>query len=429
MQKDIKTVVVLGASGPVGSLSGGILAQNGIQVYFLSRTLEGSQKGLNRAIKQARSEIIAQNITCGDYETLFEKACSEADWILECVAEDMAVKKQFYEKIDRIRRPDSIVSSVTSSLPLEELPAGRSPSFCANFLSTHFYNPPGKMLACELTGQSKTDPAVVEFMHEFLEKKLCRAVIPVKPAAAFAGNRLAFLLFARITELVQQFGVEMMDYLIGPYTGRLLSPLATIDLVGLDIHKAIILSLQKYTQDAMHDKLTIPAYVDKMIAAGLLGNKTRGKGGFYKKLESGQFQYYDPASGGYIPSFGPHIQFVERAKNQIHVGMYSEAFQTILNASVPEADIVREILAIYIAYSYMLIGEVTDKKYGIEGIDRVMATGFHWACPSLVVHMLGGSEPAAQLIQSAGLAVPKTLLTDTTWQKYYANAGKYFIAG
>jgi 3-hydroxyacyl-CoA dehydrogenase len=429
MIKDIKKVVVLGASGTVGSLSGGILAQNGIQVYYLSRTLEGSQKGLKRAIKQARSDIISKYITCGDYDTLFEKACSEADWVLECVAEDMAIKKQFYEKVDCVRRPDSIISSVTSSLPLEELPAGRSDSFCANYLSTHFYNPPGKMLACELTGQSKTDPAVVDFMHEFLEKKLRRAVIPVTSAAAFAGNRLAFLLFARITELVKEFGVEMMDYLIGPYTGRLLPPLATIDLVGLDIHKAIILSLQKYTQDGMHSKLTIPEYVDKMITAGRLGNKTRGQGGFYKKLESGQFQYYDPVSGSYIAAFGPHIQFVEQAKNQIHVGKYKDAFQTIRNAKGTEADIVREIIATYIAYAYMLIGQATDEKDGIKGIDKVMATGFHWACPSLVVGMLGGSEQAAQLIKSAGLAVPQSLLADTTWEKYYFNAGKYFIAG
>ncbi|MBM4103884.1 MAG: 3-hydroxyacyl-CoA dehydrogenase family protein [Planctomycetes bacterium] len=429
MQKQIKTVAVIGASGTIGSLTGGILAQNGIQVYFLSRTKEGLQKGLNRAIKQARSEVIAKYITCGDYDTLFDKACSQADWILECVAEDMAVKKEFYAKVDAVRRPDSIVSSVTSSLPLEELPVGRSPSFCANFLSTHFYNPPGKMMACELTGQNKTDPGVVAFMHQFLEKKLRRAVIPVTSAAAFAGNRLAFLLFARITELVKEHGVEMMDYLIGPYTGRLLPPLATIDLVGLDIHKAIILSLQKYTQDAMHNKLTIPGYVEKMIADGYLGNKTRGRGGFYKKLESGQFTYMDPASGDYIPAFGPHIQFVERAKNQIHIGLYKDAFQTILAAKGTEADIVREIMATYLAYAYMLIGQATEEKDGIGGIDKVMATGFHWACPSLVVHMLGGNDQAAQVIQSAGLAVPQSLAADTTWQKYYFNAGKYFIAG
>jgi len=429
MNKEIKTVAVLGASGTIGSLTGGILAQNGVQVYFLSRSREGSQKGLNRAVKQARSEVVARFITCGDYESLFEKACGQADWILECVTEDMAVKKQMYEKVDAVRRPDSIVSSTTSSLPLEELPKGRSESFCANFLSTHFYNPPARMLACELTGQTKTDPAVVNFMHEFLEKKLRRVVIPVKPAAAFAGNRVAFLLFACITELVERFGVEMMDYLIGPYTGRLMAPLATIDLVGLDIHKAIIQNLKNYTQDAMYDKLVVPAYIEKMLAAGRLGNKTRNNGGFYKKLESGQFLYYDSASGDYIQGYGPHIQFVERARNLIHLGRYNEAFQEILNAAGTEAEIVREILATYIAYSYMLIGEVTDEKYGIEGIDRVMAAGFHWACPSLLVNMLGGNERAAELIQSAGLAVPRALRTDTTWKKYYFNAGKYFIAG
>lgn len=429
MHRPIQTVAVLGASGTVGSLTGGILAQNGLNVYYLSRTQQGSQKGLSRAIKQARSEAIATRITCGDYNTLFEKACSEADWILECVAEDMAVKKAMYEKVDAVRRKDSIVSSVTSSLPLEELPQGRSDSFQANFLSTHFYNPPGKMLACEVTGQSQTDPALVDFMIEFLGRRLRRVVIPVKPTAAFAGNRLAFLLFARITDLVQQFGVEMMDYLVGPYTGRLLPPLATIDLVGLDIHKAILLSLQTYTQDAMHNKLVIPAYIDTMIAAGRLGNKTRTSGGFFKKLDSGQYLYYDPASEDYVPGYGPRIQFVEKAKNQIHIGRYRQAFEGILQASGTEARVVQEILATYLAYAYSLIGQVTDEKYGIEGIDKVMSSGFHWACPSLLVNMMGGTQKAVELVQSADLAVPLALRTDTTWKKYYFNAGKYFIAG
>ena len=130
----IEKVLVLGASGTVGSLSGGLLAQNGIKVYFLSRTLAGSQKGLARAQKQARSEMIAANISCGDYDSMFEEACQKADWILECVAEDIDIKRQLYEKVDQYRRPDSIVSSVPSSLVLEELPKGRSDSFQKNFL-------------------------------------------------------------------------------------------------------------------------------------------------------------------------------------------------------------------------------------------------------------------------------------------------------
>jgi 3-hydroxyacyl-CoA dehydrogenase len=424
----IENVLVLGASGTVGSLSGGLLAQNGMKVWFLSRTLAGSQKGLARAQKQARSEVIADNITCGDYESMLQEACGQADWILECVAEDLNIKQTLYEQVDQYRRPDSIVSSVTSSLVLEDLPEGCSESFQQNFLSTHFYNPPGKMLACEICGTPNTAPAVVSLMAAFCETRLRRAVIPVKPTAGFAGNRIAFLLFARITELAIEHGVEMMDYLIGPYTGRLMAPLATIDLVGLDIHKAIIRSLQGHTVDDLHHKLVLPEYVETMILAGQLGNKTRSQGGFYNRLESGAFMYIDPETGEYVPSFGPRIQFVEKAKDQIHLGRYAEAFETILKGKGPEADIVHEIMATYIAYSYMLIGEATEAKDGITGIDRVMATGFNWASPSLLVHMLGGKESAIELIEDQGLPVPDALRTDTTCERYTFNAGKYFPA-
>lgn len=424
----IETVAVLGASGTVGSLAGGVLAQNGIKVYFLSRSLARSQKGLEKAMAQARSEVIGKNIVCGDYDTLLQKACVEADWVLECVAEDTAVKQRMYEQIDRFRRPGTLVSSVTSSLVLEDLPKGRSDDFCRHFLSTHFYNPPGKMMACELCGQSRTDPAVVAFMAEFLETRLRRAVIPVRPTAGFAGNRVAFLLFSRITELAARHGVEMMDYLIGPYTGRIMPPLATLDLVGLDIHAAIIHSLQKNVTDAMHETIQLPTYVEAMIQAGHLGRKTRDKGGFYKRLESGSSLYVDPATLRYVNAFAPHVQFVETAKQYIHLGMYREAFETILAAEGAEADIVKEILAMYIAYSYMMIGEVTEERYGIEGIDRVMTTGFNWAGPSMLVRMLGGKARAIELIASQSLPVPDALRSCSACERNVFNVGKYFPA-
>jgi 3-hydroxyacyl-CoA dehydrogenase len=428
MKKNINTVVVLGASGTVGSLVGGLLAQNNLDVWFLSRTLKGSQEGLEKAQKQARSEAICKRVTCADYESMMDEACTKADWIIECVIEDISIKKSLYEKIDACRKKDCVVSTVTSSLPLEELPVGRSNSFKEHFLSTHFYNPPGKMSACEVCGQTETNPAVIDFMVDFLEKRLRRTVIHVKPTAGFAGNRIAFLLFARITKLAVEHGVEMMDYLIGPYTGRIMAPLATLDLVGLDIHRAIIHSLQANTSDAMHEKLVLPDYVEKMIEMGHLGRKACGKGGFYNRLENGKYVYIDPKTLKYISAFEPRVQFVECTKNFIHLGRYNRAFETILQAEGSEAEIVREILATYIAYSYMLVGQVTDEKYGIEGIDHVMTTGFNWAGPSLIVYMLGGKEKAIQLLESQKLQVPQFLRHDTVCEKYLFNAGKYFPA-
>ena len=428
IKKVIKNVAVLGSGGTIGSLVGGFVAQQGIKVHFLSRSLESARRGLQRAIAQARSEVISRNIICGDYDHLFEDALKGADWIVECVSEDLAIKQKMYEMLDGCKRPDTIVSSVTSSLPLEILPKGRSRNFRKNFLSTHFYNPPGKMLACEITGQSDTDPKVVGFMDDFLKHRLRRVVIPVKSVAGFAGNRIAFLLLNRITALAAVYGVEMMDYLIGPYTGRQMPPLATIDLVGLDIHKAIIENLYNNTSDEMHHGLIPPEYINTMIQNGSLGNKTPDRGGFYKKLESGKLAFIDPASCEYASAIEPHVGFVEKAKHFVHMGRYRDAFETIKTASGREAEIVKDILCVYIVYSYSRIGEVTEPDFGIEGIDRVMSFGFNWAPPSLIVSMLGGKEYVIGLLEKKEFEVPDALKNADGSQKRMLDAGKFFPA-
>ncbi len=422
----IETVAILGASGTVGSLAGGVIAQQGIKVYFLSRTCQGAEKGLKRAMAQARSEVIASNIVCGDYDHLLEDALKDADLVIESVSENLTIKQQMYQLVDQYKKPDTIVGTTTSSLPLTELPKGRSENFKKTFLSTHFYNPPGKMLACEISPQPDTDPDVLEFMKDFLKNKLRRVVIPVRNVAGFAGNRIAFLLFNRIATLAATYGVEMMDYLIGPYTGRAMPPLATIDLVGMDIHRAIIQSLYENTHDEMHHSLVPPDYIDKMIENGLLGNKT--KGGFYKKLESGKYTFLDPATCDYIPSIKPHVAFVEKTKNFIHLGRYRQAVETIMDTTKIEAEIVKDILCLYVSYSFSRVGEVTEEQYGIAEIDRVMASGFNWAPPSLIVDMLGGKKDVIELLEKKDFAVPDSLRNFNEDIQKPHNWGKYFIA-
>lgn len=426
MIDSIKNVVVLGASGTVGSLTGGLFAQKGIKVYFLSRKLEGAKSGLKKAIAQARSEVISRYIECGDYEHLLESALENADLVIESVSEDLAIKDKVYRMVERYRKPDTIIGSTTSSLPLTVLVAGRSEGFRRNFLSTHFYNPPGKMLACEISGTEYTDPEVYNFMKDFLAKELHRVIIPVNNIPAFAGNRIAFVLFNKITTLAEEYGVEMMDYLIGPYTGRLMPPLTTIDLVGLDIHKAIIQSLKENTNDEMSDTLVVPDYVDLMIDKGFLGNKT--KGGFYKKLESGKRVSVDPLTCDYIPAIEPHVAFVEKAKNLIHLGRYHEAFEVIRTARGKEAEVVMDIICMYVAYSYSLVGEVTEPEFGIDGIDNVMSFGFNWAGPSMIVNMLGGKERLTELLKDRGFEVSQALATENKSDGKTGNSAKYFIA-
>lgn len=428
MVDTIRTVIVLGSSGTIGSLAAGLVAQSGTKVYFLSRTEENAKSGVSRAIAKARSEVIAQHIECGDYDRLLKSALEEADWIIEAVREDLAIKQGMYERIDGYKRPDAIVSSTTSSLPLTELAAGRSDDFKRNFMATHFYNPPGKMLACEIAAQADTDEEVFHLVRDFLEHKLRRVVIPVRNVAGFAGNRIAFLLLNRIAALAVEYGVEMMDYLIGPYTGRLMPPLATLDLVGLDIYKEIIGSLYAHTDDEMHDGFVLPDYVSEITRKGLLGNKTQAAGGFYKKLDGDKYVFLDPSTCDYVPAIKPHFAFVEKAKHMIHMGLYQDAFGVIKTASSKEADIVMDILCTYITYSYGRIGEVTERDSGIGGIDAVLSYGFNWAPPSLIVKVLGGGACVKELLEERGFAVPESLKDGGVSADRICGSGRYFLA-
>lgn len=422
----IKNVTILGSSGTIGSLTGGLFAQERIKVFFLSRTLEGAKVGLKKAIVQARSEVVSRYIECGDYEHMLKNALEESELVIESVTEDLEIKRNIYRKVERYRKADTIIGSTTSSLPLTALIKGRSENFKRNFLATHFYNPPGKMLACEIARTDDTDPQVYDFMKKFLKNVLRRIVIPVNNIPAFAGNRIAFMLFNQITSLAQEHGVEMMDYLIGPYTGRLMPPFATIDLVGLDIYKAIIHSLKQNTHDEMHDSLVLPDYINKMIDRGFMGNKT--KAGFYKKFESGKQMFIDPVSCDYVLAIEPHVAFVEKAKQLIHTGRYREAFKIIKTARDKQAEIVLDILCAYIAYSYSRVGEVTEPKIGIDGIDRVMSFGFNWAAPSVIVNMLGGNKAVIELLQKNSFKIPEALAIGNKSKQNMSNSGKYFIA-
>lgn len=427
MGYQIREVAVLGSNGIMGSLTGGLIAQNGLKVHFIARTKDKAESGVGRAVEQARSGVIRHNIECHIYEEL-PQILPHVDWIIECTSENFELKKTMYDEIDRYRRPGSIVSSMTSSLSLDDLAQGRSEDFQRHFLGVHFFNPPTKLPLCELSPRSETEQELTEFMAAFLEKKLFRTVVMVRNIPAYAGNRIGFVLFSLITKLAEKTGIELMDHLLGPYTGRVLSPFRTLDLVGLDTHSAIIESLAEHTNDWMHDVLVLPGYTEKLIAQGHLGDKTPDKGGFYRRDIHRHKSVLDLETFSYVPVRNPEIGFIKQACGLIHTGRYSDAFAAIRNADHPDADIVRTILATYISYSFSCIGIVTQVEEGIRAIDRVMTSGFGWAPPGVLVNLLGGVDEVVQMAVSYDVPVPESLRQYDAGLRFRAGDGKYFLA-
>src|ERR1041385_500220 len=130
----VAKVAVLGANGAMGSGSGEIFAADGIETVFLARDHEKAREGLERAQSMAKSEKLGDFIKLGTYGKELETAVAEADLIFEELAEELPVKQEFVERVDRHRRPGSIVATVSSGLSIAAMAKGRSEDFRKHFL-------------------------------------------------------------------------------------------------------------------------------------------------------------------------------------------------------------------------------------------------------------------------------------------------------
>jgi 3-hydroxyacyl-CoA dehydrogenase len=429
----VERVVVLGANGTMGYGSGALFTQAVPHVTFLARTKAKAEEGLGDAIKQVRSPTVASRVRVGDYEHDLEAAVGAADLVFEALTEDFEVKRQMFDRIEKFRRDDSIVATVTSGLSIDALCAGRSDSFRRNFLGLHFFNPPNVIVGTELIAGRDTDAGLVDFVEAFARARLGREVVRTADTPAFAGNRVGFKVLNEAAQLAEELGPVLVDRIIGPYTGRALTPLATIDLVGWDIHRAIVDNVYEKTADEAHETLKLPAYMDKLMERGVLGNKT-GRGFFWKD-EEGQRHALDPVSGDYKPLAEfplPDLGYIDDVAKMHNEGRYSEGMQVFLTAEGPEAALARKVVAGYVSYAFHRVGEVTET---LDGIDRIMGMGFNWAPPGVLVDVLGPGA-AVDMIDKAGLPVPEALAQAARtgepgrfFDHPHINPGRFFVAG
>jgi 3-hydroxyacyl-CoA dehydrogenase len=426
--------VILGADGTMGAGSAEVFAAGGCDVVLLARSTEKAREGLVGAQNMAKSLRIGDRMSVGTYDGDFDEAIGKADLIFEALAEDMEIKKSFFERVDRQRRQDSIVATVSSGLSITEMAKPCSASFRKNFLGIHLFNPPNVIVGTEVIPHPETDPALVPQLVDMLERRFGRVVTLCRDLPAFAGNRVGFKVLNECAQLAGEHGVAYVDYLVGPYTGRAMPPLATVDLVGWDVHKAIVDNVHANTKDEAHEAFALPTYVAELIDEGHLGNKTPERGGFYRRSKEGGKNLnlvLDPKSGGYrLPADTPvaPIPFVERMRELHRVGRYAEAFKVFLDASGADADRARRVILGYVSYGLNRVGE-DEVVREPRDVDRIMGFGFNWAPPTVLVDVMGVRETLAAL-EKAKLAVPKVLAAAKPGQRMFrepaVNIGRFF---
>ena len=209
----------------------------------------------------------------------------EADWIAEAIVERIDIKRDLYRRVDAVRKPGSIVSSNTSTLPLSLLVEGQSQAFRCDFCITHFFNPVRYMRLLELVGGADTRHEVMETMAEFCDRILGKGVVRCRDTPGFLGNRVGvYALQAGLIEAeAQGLSVEEADAIMGrpmgiPKTGVF----GLYDLIGIDLMLDVVESLQLPlpASDPFHDVAAGIEVVRRLVERGDTGNKSGA--GFYR---------------------------------------------------------------------------------------------------------------------------------------------------
>ena len=419
----IRKAAVIGA-GTMGAAIAAHLANAGIPVYLLdivptSLTPEEEAKGLTLKDPEVRNRIVMQGlermkkskpaalfsedrlalITPGNMEDNFDWV-GEADWVIEAVIERLDIKQQVMARIEEVRKPDAIVSTNTSGIPLRLIGEGRSEAFLRHFLGTHFFNPPRYLKLVEIIPGPGTDPEILEFMTEFVEKHLGKRAVRAKDTPNFIGNRLMVITGAFITKFAieNDYTVEEVDAILGKLIGRpKTAHFRLMDLVGIDVMDHVSRNLyEAIPHDPFRDLLTDPNVerVTKfLLEKGWLGNKT-GQG-FYKRVKQNgkkEFWHLNLKTLEYEPPAKPRWDSVKKAKDIEDLG---ERLRFLVQQDDKVGRLVWATLANQCSYAGYVTPEIADD---IINVDNAMRWGFnHEMGPFEVWDALGVAETVERM--------------------------------
>jgi len=278
-----RKLAVIGA-GLMGSGIAQVAAQAGWDVVV--RDVE--EAALHRGVAAARASLerfVAKGKLAGaDAEAALARIATttdladvgDAEMVVEAVFESLDVKREVFAALDRICRPDAVLASNTSAIPITQIAAftGRPESV----VGTHFFSPVPMMGLCELVRGFKTSDATLAAARDFAESVGKTCIVVNRDVAGFVTTRLVAVLANEAARLVES-GVataEDIDTACQLGFGHKMGPMRTMDLTGIDI---MVHAANNIYGDTRDPKFAPPELLARMVSAGDLGRKT-GKG-FY----------------------------------------------------------------------------------------------------------------------------------------------------
>ncbi len=440
----IQKVAVIG-SGVMGSGIAAQVANAGVPVVLLDIVPKNLGEGEDRSkiAKGAIEKMLktdpaplmssknARLITAGNLEDDL-KLLEDCDWIVEVVLEDLNIKHLTYEKIAKHRKKGAVVSSNTSTIPLEMLTQKMGAEMKSRFLITHFFNPPRYLRLLEYVVGKDTDMKAANEVLEFCDVKLGKGVVKCKDTPGFIVNRILtyFMQTALNVAIDDKVSVEVADAVLSkpvgiPKTGVF----GLIDLVGVDLmpHLADSLLSTLPKEDPYRKIYKDYGFIDGLIKAGYTGRK--GKGGFYRLNPDGSKQkqalkinpdVFDESH--YVPADKPKLASMDAGK---------KGLRAVVETDDVGGAYAWKVLRDTLVYAANLVPDIADS---VAEVDEAMRLGTNWKSGPFEMIDALGAKWFAEKLKADGIAVPKLIAAvgDGSFYRvenerlhYFGTDGKY----
>jgi 3-hydroxyacyl-CoA dehydrogenase len=406
----IRKAAVLGA-GTMGSRIAAHLANAGLPVVLLdipspaparSGIAAQSLDHLKKSKPAAFFDIAAASrITIGNFDDDLPLLAG-CDWVIEAVTENLAIKQSLIEKIASHVKPDVILTTNTSGIPIASIAARMPEHLRKRWFGTHFFNPPRYMRLVEIIATPDTDPAAIEAVSHFSDLRLGKEVVFARDTPNFIANRIGVFIMLEAVRLMQaeDLSIEEVDALTGhaigwPRTGTF----RLADLVGLDVLAHVASNF------AGSHPSELPPFFRTMLERRWLGDKT--KQGFYQKHRDHEGKeirlVLDWKTLEYHPAIRPKLHSLEMAKTSERL---QDRLAVLLGGDVKKDNAARfhwQLLRALWNYAADCLPEIAEDA---ASVDRAMRAGFNWemgpfqlwdaaGVPQTVARMKAAGEPVS----------------------------------
>jgi 3-hydroxybutyryl-CoA dehydrogenase len=208
--------------------------------------------------------------------TLDMAAAADSDLVVEAAPEIESLKVDIFKALDKIVRPDAVLASNTSSIPLVKL--ATATSHPERVVGLHFFNPAPVLPLVEIVASLLTSDATLRAVTDYAEQDLGKTTIRSKDRAGFIVNALLIPYLLSAIRMLESGFASAEDIDAGMVQGcaHPQGPLALTDLIGLDTTAAVAQSMYEEFKEPLYAP---PPLLLRMVDAGLLGRKS-GRGFF-----------------------------------------------------------------------------------------------------------------------------------------------------